>query len=49
MGKIKAWIDNNIDRKQMYTIIAATAAVGGAVYVARKAGMRDVATVVKGG
>lgn len=49
MEKMKQWFNNNVDRKQMTTLIVTTAAIGGAVYLARKGGFGTVATVVKGG
>lgn len=49
MEKITQWFNNNVDRKQMTTLIVTTAAIGGAVYVARRAGYGGVASVVKGG
>lgn len=49
MEKVKTWFNQNVDKKQMVTLIVTTAAIGGAVYAARKAGLGTVATVVKGG
>jgi hypothetical protein len=49
MNGIKDWINTNVDRKQMTTIVAASIVVGGLVYGAKMAGLGQVATVVKGG
>lgn len=49
MDKVKQWFAANVDRKQMTTLIVTTAAIGGIVYAARKAGFNTVATVAKGG
>ena len=49
MNSVKDWISQNVDKKQLTTIVAASIVIGGAVYAARKAGLGTVATVVKGG
>lgn len=49
MDKIKNWFNQNVDKKQMVTLIVTTAAIGSAVYVARKSGFGTVATIAKGG
>jgi hypothetical protein len=49
MNSVKAWFDRNVDKKQMVTIIVSSAAIGTAVYAARKTGFGKVANVVKGG
>ncbi|WP_199453507.1 hypothetical protein [Marinobacter sp. bablab_jr008] len=49
MEKIKTWFNQNVDKKQMTTLIVTGIVVGGTVYAARKAGFGTVATVVKGG
>lgn len=49
MNSVKTWVDNNIDRKQMTTIVAASVVIGAAAYAARAAGLGKVSTVVKGG
>jgi len=47
--KFNAWVDKNIDKKQLVTIVAAGVVVGGAAYGLKQAGFGKVATVVKGG
>lgn len=49
LEKIKSWVRQNIDQKQLVTIVAAGVVVGGAAYGLKKAGFGKVATVVKGG
>lgn len=49
MNKINDWFRENVDRKQLTTILVATAVTGAMVYGARQAGLGKVATVVKGG
>jgi len=49
MDKLKTWWNTNVDKKQFTTIVVATAFLGGAAYVAKKAGYGKVATAVKGG
>ncbi|WP_342632497.1 hypothetical protein [Marinobacter alkaliphilus] len=49
MDNVKRWFNQNVDKKQMTTLIVTSAAIGLAVYGARKAGFGTVATVVKGG
>lgn len=49
MNGLKTWFDNNVDRKQMTTILVSSAAIGLAVYGLRKGGFSTVASVVKGG
>lgn len=49
MDGIKNWIDQNIDKKQMKTLLLTSVMIGGTVYVLRQAGYGKVATVVKGG
>lgn len=49
MNSVKAWFDQNVDKKQLTTIIVAGVMVGGAVYGLRSAGFGKVASVVKGG
>jgi hypothetical protein len=49
MNGFMNWINTNVDRKQMTTIVAASIVVGGLVYGAKVAGLGQVATVVKGG
>ena len=49
MNGITNWINNNVDRKQLTTIVAASIVVGGIVYAAKATGMGSIATVVKGG
>jgi len=49
MESIKAWFNQNVDKKQMTTLIVTGVVIGGAVYGLRSAGLGKVATVVKGG
>ena len=49
MDSVKQWFRDNVDTKQMTTLIVTTAVIGGAAYAMRKAGYGKVATVVKGG
>ena len=49
MQGIKNWINQNVDKKQMTTLIVTGAVVGVAAYGLRSAGFGKVATVVKGG
>lgn len=49
MNKFKQWIDANIDKKQLMTILAAGVVVGTAAYGLKQAGFSKAATVVKGG
>lgn len=49
MNSVKTWVNQNIEKKQFWTIIAAGAAVGLAAYGLRAGGFGKVATVVKGG
>lgn len=49
MDKIRAWFDDNVDRKQMTTLIVTSVVIGGAVYGLKKTGYGKVANVVKGG
>jgi rhodanese-related sulfurtransferase len=49
MEKIKSWFNQNVDKKQMTTLIVTGVVVGAGVYGLRKAGFGKVATVVKGG
>ncbi len=49
MDKLKAWWNTNVDKKQLTTIVVATAVIGTAAYAARQAGFGKVATAVKGG
>jgi len=49
MEKAKQWFRNNVDQKQMVTLLVTTAVIGGAAYGLKKAGYGKVATVVKGG
>lgn len=49
MDRMKNWFNNNVDRKQLTTILVSSAAIGLAVYGARKAGFNTVATIAKGG
>lgn len=49
MNKVKQWWDQNVDKKQLTTIIVASAAIGSIAYAARKTGFGKVANVVKGG
>ena len=49
MNSVKQWFDENVDKKQLTTIVMASVAIGGSVYLARKAGLNTVATIAKGG
>lgn len=49
MNKVKQWFNDNVDRKQMTTLLVTTAVIGGAAYGLKKAGYGKVATVVTGG
>lgn len=49
MESIKQWFNQNVDKKQMTTLIVTGVVIGGAVYGLRSAGFGKVATVVKGG
>lgn len=49
MNSVKTWVNQNIEKKQFWTIIAAGAFVGVAALGLRQAGLGKVATVVKGG
>lgn len=49
LQNVKGWIDRNVDKKQMTTLIVTGAVVGVAAYGLRQAGFGKVATVVKGG
>ena len=49
MNSIKAWFNQNVDKRQLTTIIVAGALVGTAAYGLRSAGFGKVANVVKGG
>lgn len=49
MDNVKQWFRDNVDTKQMTTLIVTSAVLGGAVYVLRQTGYGKVATVVKGG
>lgn len=48
MNGIKNWVDQNIDKKQLATIVAASVVIGATAYGLRKAGLGKVANVVKG-
>lgn len=49
MDSVKQWFRDNVDTKQMTTLIVTSVVIGGAVYGLRKTGYGKVATVVKGG
>lgn len=49
MESIKQWFNQNVDKKQMTTLIVTGVVVGVGVYGLRSAGFGKVATVVKGG
>lgn len=49
MDRFKSWWNTNVDKKQLTTIVVASAFIGGAAYAANKAGFGKVAKVVKGG
>lgn len=49
MDKLKTWWSTNVDKKQLTTIVVASAVVGGIAFAANKAGLGKVANVVKGG
>ena len=49
MDKLKTWWNTNVDKKQLTTIVVASAVIGVAAYGANKAGFGKVAKVVKGG
>lgn len=49
MESIKQWFNQNVDKKQMTTLIVTGVVIGSAVYGLRSAGFGKVATVVKGG
>jgi len=49
MDRLKAWFNQNVDKKQMTTLIVTTAAIGVGVYGLNKAGFGKAAKVVKGG
>jgi hypothetical protein len=49
MEKFKSWWNANVDKKQLTTIMVASAAIGVVAYGANKAGFGKVAKVVKGG
>ncbi|MDX1800404.1 MAG: hypothetical protein R3303_05690 [Marinobacter sp.] len=49
MDSIKNWWNQNVDKKQLTTIVVASAVVGGLAYAARSTGFAKIGTVVKGG
>jgi hypothetical protein len=49
MGGIKQWFADNVDQKQMVTLLVTSIVLGGAVYGLKSTGFGKVATVVKGG
>lgn len=49
MDSLKNWFNNNVDRKQMTTLLVTGVVLGATVYGLRSAGLGKVATVVKGG
>lgn len=49
MDKIRTWFDQNVDKKQMTTLVVTSVVIGGIVYGARKAGFSSVASIAKGG
>lgn len=49
MDKLKSWWMTNVDKKQLTTIVVASAVIGGAAFAAQKAGFGKVSKVVKGG
>lgn len=49
MSGLSRWFSRSVDKKQLTTIVLASVVLGGAVFVVKKAGFNQVATVVKGG
>lgn len=49
IDKVKNWWNQNVDKKQLTTIVVAGVVVGGMAYGLKQAGFGKVATVVKGG
>ena len=49
MDSIRNWFRDNVDQKQMTTLIVTSVVIGGSVYALRKTGYGKVASVVKGG
>ncbi|MFL1484902.1 hypothetical protein [Marinobacter sp. LN3S78] len=49
MDRIKSWWNTNVDKKQLTTIVVASAVIGGAAFAAQRAGFGKAAKIVKGG
>jgi uncharacterized membrane-anchored protein len=48
MDSVKNWFRDNVDQKQMVTLLVTGVVIGTAAYGLRKAGYAKVANVVKG-
>lgn len=49
MDRARSWWNNNVDTKQLTTIVVASVIIGGVAYGANRAGFGQAAKIVKGG